>query len=383
MPRTLPAALTTVMDLGVYEPYLRVHINQVPNDIGATAVQPKSFKLQDLKATVEIANYSGAPDEGYFRIERGALIAGLPVTISSIWFSITNFIFDQKFLTYFGTALDKSYLTIAADSDYLTVIANVLTNIGVANHIILPNYEGAAAWTLYQFYPDGKTIVLSPRLKLFTILQQKYIVFATEDGWDGSNSNLFFFVATQTRATDYTVVDPLFTLNVHTEHRKLIWRDEVATIHSLGLATAIIHNLGYLESTAADPVDASAPFNSNIGSHTRKIPVNLKYRTGDQVRIENQDASFQMTGRVRVTEVLDLKAFPAWYQVLERLEYFGTTEGGALPSTIEAAAPYTPLATGTFDGILDANDNNLQAAIETIDDHNHAGNKVFSNRTYI
>jgi len=57
--------------------------------------------------------------------------------------------------------------------------------------------------------------------------------------------------------------------------------------------------------------------------------------------------------------------------IIELLEWFNSTEGGAMPSTIEAAAPYTPLATGNFDRVLSVNDNNLQAAMETIDDHDH------------
>jgi hypothetical protein len=97
----------------------------------------------------------------------------------------------------------------------------------------------------------------------------------------------------------------------------------------------------------------------------------LKYRTGDQITITRPN--FTTTRRFKVTEVLDLQSTPAWYMILEPLEWFGSTEGGPLPSTIEAAAPYTPLATGNFDGVLSANDNNLQAAMETIDDHAHEG----------
>ncbi len=376
MPRTLPAALTTAMDAGIYEPYLRVHINTSASDSGATTKQPKGFKLEATRAIIEVEYYTTAPDEGYFRIERGAVINGTPSTISSIWFSIVDFIYDGKFITYFGEALDRTYLTVAANSTYQTVIETALTDIGSDPADITPSYEGASTWKAYKFYPAGKTIVLSPRTKLFTILRQKYLVFAAEDGWNGTISSMFFFVATQTRATDYTVVDPLMNFNFHTEIRQVIWRDEAATVHNIGPATAIIHNLGYLESTAADPIDAVDPSNGQLGSHTSKIRVHLKYRTGDQVRIENADASWQVTGRVKVTEVLDLKSTPAWYQVLERLDYFTTTEGGAMPSTIENAAPYTPLATGNFDHILSTNDNNLQAAMETIDDHTHTGTTV-------
>jgi hypothetical protein len=53
-------------------------------------------------------------------------------------------------------------------------------------------------------------------------------------------------------------------------------------------------------------------------------------------------------------------------------QWLTNTEGGALPSTIEAAAPYTPLNTSKFANVLSEQDNNIQAAMETLDDHAHS-----------
>jgi len=361
MPRTLPAALTTVMDAGIFEPYIRVKYNADPNDTLATTVQPLGFKLSALNAEVKIPSTSD--DTAYFCIVRGALISGTPSTISSIWFKTVATQEDGRFTTLIGEPLHRSYLVITANSDYETVIETAL-----ADTPIVPSYEGTAGWKAYQFYPTGKSIILSPRKKIFTILQQKYLIFATEDGWDGVNNNMFFFVATETRATDYSITDPLFTTTDHEETRRLITRDEASVVRSNGSATAIIHNLGFLHSTASLPTNTA---NGLIGGHSSKVPVHLKYRTGDQITITRPN--FTTTRRFKVTEVLDLQSTPAWYMILETLEWFGGTEGGPLPSTIEAAAPYTPLATGNFDGVLSANDNNLQAAMETIDDHTHTG----------
>jgi len=366
MPRTLPAALTTVMDAGIYEPYLRVVMNEDANDTGAVTVEPLAFKLEPLQAYVKIAgNFS--VDPSFFRIVRGAVINGTPSTISSIWFKFSDYKYDGKFLEFFGKALAKDYQSIAANSSYQTVIETALVD-GAAGVSITPNYEGAAVWKAYQFYPTGKAIILSPRMKLFTLLQQKYLIFATEDGWDGAQNNMFFFAATTTRTTDYTVVDQLFNHNTKGEIRKLISRDESNTIHSNGDATSVIHNLGFLHSTAALPTNAT---NQQAGSRSSKLPVHLKYRTGDQVDITLDNNINPLPMRVKVTEILNLESTPAWYQVLETLEWFSDTEGGPLPSTIEAAAPYTPLATGNFDAVLSTNDNNIQAAMETIDDHAH------------
>jgi len=375
MPRTLPAALTTVMDAGIYEPYIRVAVNISKTETGQQLVQPLAYKIEPLKATVTIPF---TPDYDYgtsvFRIIRGAVINGIPSTISTIWFNTIEFKYNGKLVTLEGELLQKLYTTVTADSDYETVIEAALEN--PPFDPIVPNYEGTAAWKAYQFYPTGRTIVLSPTKKLFTLLQQKYLIFATEDGWDGTDDNIFFFVATDARTKDYTITDQLFNYNSHSELRKLISRDESNVIHSTGLATSIIHNLGFLHSTASQPTNAT---NFALGKSS-KLPVHLKRRTGDKVEILQND-NFTPTAngvRVRITEVLDTSSTPSWYQIVEALQWYSATEGGALPSTIEAAAPYTPLATGNFDNVLSTNDNNLQAAMETVDDHDHSGGAAFT-----
>lgn len=364
MPRTLPAALTTVMDAGIYEPYIRVVTASDPATTAET-VQPLGYKLEPLRATVTIP-MSAANDNSWFRIVRGAVINGTPSTISSIWFRTIDYKYNGKFVTLEGEPLAREYMSIAANSDYQTVIETaLLRDVGQ----IVASYEGTAAWKAYQFYPAGKNIILSPIKNLFTMLQQKYLIFATEDGFDGTDDNMFFFVATATRSTDYTIIDQLFNFNAHTTTRKLISRDEANTVHTSGASTDVLHNLGFLHSTASQPTNNPV---QQAGSRSSKLPVHLKYRTGDKVDI-TQDANINpQPMRIRVTEVLDLNSTPAWYQIIETLEWYGSTEGGPMPSTIEAAAPYTPLMTGNFNNVLSANDNNVQAAMETIDDHTHA-----------
>src|SRR3990172_4461786 len=106
MPRTLPAALTTVMDTGIFDPYIRVKYNADPNDTLATTVQPLGFKLSALNAEIKIP-YT-ADDYTFFCIVRGALISGTPSTISSIWFRTVQTKDDGRFLTLIGEPLDKS-----------------------------------------------------------------------------------------------------------------------------------------------------------------------------------------------------------------------------------------------------------------------------------
>lgn len=224
------------------------------------------------------------------------------------------------------------------------------------------------------------------------MLQQKYIIFATEDGYDGSDSNMFFFVATQSRATDYTVTDLLFTLRTGQENRKLVTRDENGNVRTNGDATSIVHNLGFLLSTASLPTNAA---NFNIGSRTSKIPVHLKYRTGDKVQFIAGEG-FGTTARIRVTEVLDTGSTPAWYQVLEVLTWYpggGTPDPDLIGTVPEHRPPWLPtdnqlklprqnirsapladeLYTGRFVGALSEYDTSLQEAFETLDQHTHSG----------
>lgn len=369
MPRTLPAALTTVMDAGRYEAYLRVVVNSSPSDTGATTVQPLGFRLEALRATIKIAKFSNDITKyRFFRLVRGATINGTPSTISSVWFTSNDITFDGKFFNIKGELFDRSYQVADADSTYEEVIEFVS---GQSSEILTWSYEGAAAWKNYKFYPTGRNVVVTPPMKLFTILRQKFLIFATEDGYDGANSSIFFFVATESRATDYTFTDVLFQGNEHTESRRLLSRDESNTIEINGTITHPLHNLGFIHSSDSQPTNTPNPY---VGARSSKLPVHLKYRTGDHaVCLGDGTGLNELDSRINVIEVLDLESTPAWYQIIEALVWFGGTEGGSMPSTIEAAAPYTPLATGNFDGILTEEDNNLQAAMETIDDHEHAG----------
>jgi hypothetical protein len=153
------------------------------------------------------------------------------------------------------------------------------------------------------------------------------------------------------------------------KYRKQLWRDEAHTIHWDGETNSPIHNFGYIESTAAAParyywVDDASWIIQNISPH-------LKYRDFDRAYVSDpSDGMFIWP--IKYREIYDRKKTPSWQWHARHLDVYGNTEGGHLPSTIEAAAPYTPLVTGNFDGVLSSTDNNIQSAMETLDDHDHA-----------
>lgn len=412
MPRTLPAALTTVMDAGVYEPYFRLVFNGGPDEAGQQEVQPISYVLEPLRLFITIPDSS--EDLSYFRLRRGALINGSPVYISTIWFKKVFETHNGRVTTLIGEPLERTYLATAG-TGYADVIGEATAR---ATDEIIARYEGTnPAWRLYEFYKDSQPVKLSPRSKLFPLLAQKYFVYATEDGFDESASEnyMWFFQATTARATDYTVNDPFLTVTDHTEARRLLATDEIGTLRSSGSVTDVIHNLGFLHSTADMPTNTA---NTNVGSVTSRVPVHLKYRTGDKVSLLGTNCS--TTQRVVVTEVLNPAVNPAWYMVLNTLQYYGGSDGNIQPDLVTGSAQmsgpylpelilgggtviiddngnidlgtaptpggginlgsapipapsYSPLFTGSFNSALSEKDSNIQEAFETLDRHTHTG----------
>ncbi len=103
------------------------------------------------------------------------------------------------------------------------------------------------------------------------------------------------------------------------------------------------------------------------------LPVNLYPQCGDIVQLDPSSLATLHYPLEVIEEFNPKEKALNWRVTLRQTEVFANTAGGALPSTIERVSNYTPLATGNFNGILSANDNNLQAAMETLDDHSHSG----------
>jgi len=400
MPYTLPAALTTVMDSGKYEPYLRVVVNSAISDTGASTVQPLSFRKTAIAATVSFAPFSNDVDDyAYFRLVRGALIDGTPSTISTVWYITKDMTYNGKFVTLTGHIL--------SDDRYMDTAANVLFNI--IENIVGPfAYEGTTpAWLDLDYNITGEAAILDKSTDLINELKQKYLLFITENGWSdedngafGNRNYFFVFIAPLSRALDYTITDILFNGNEHREERRLIFTDEFGVIHAQGADTLPIHNLGGHASTTAFP--APNTVNRNVGARSSHLPVHLKRRTGDKATCAGDGTGLNdFNSRINVIEVLDLEATPAWYQIIEGLVWHSGNEGNIQPGLdlgwkgTAGTAVYTSsnttaqsgsgppkfagLAPGKFIGNLSLNDTNLQAAMQTLDRHIHGVQAYLSN----
>jgi hypothetical protein len=130
----------------------------------------------------------------------------------------------------------------------------------------------------------------------------------------------------------------------------------------------MVHNLGFMPSTAVEP---SAYF-TLAQPKFQPFQVHLKYQSSDFIRINLvQGGTYDFTC-AQVTEILDLtQKSMAWRMLISQTEWLSNTVAGPLPGTIERVASYTPLVTAGFNNNLSAMDNNMQAALDTLDDHMH------------
>lgn len=373
--RTFSTEAQAAMDSGIFEAYVRVGVVDTDPNNFQEWIEPIQYKLTDTELEVVFPIEGAgtyASDSPYVALRRGVYINGIPETTTTTSFFVTSIIKDERFFYYKASILPNHYKKIGTDLTYSEVIENIyLDELNPTVKIIKPTYEvpAHAVWG-YLFYPSGRNIIFNSLRSLSTILRQKFLIFLrhTENTYS-SKTDIFFYQPTETRAVDYEITDLLYKLPTGGRqiNKRLLWRDDSAsvTIYDPGSGSGEkypIHNLGYIPTTGTRPSYKSSP---PIGGKSSKLSPNLKYETGDYVTINNHTGSFSY--RIKVTEIFDANAPMAWYVIVEPIVWFDNTEGGALPSTIEASAPFTPLNTSTFNNNLDASVNNLQALAEAVD----------------
>ena len=369
MSRTLDATLSAAMTSGNFTPYFNVQLmDSNRTSINFQTQNVIEFVMEGLTAKVSFHDPTYMDDWYTFRIQRGILVDGVPIIVTSSCYWPTSDRHLNQIRTLEGHVFPNSYYTTPGDVTYAQIINTVC-----AEYSFTPVFEdGAAAYLSYQFLPTGRSLTLNNAKAFFTMLRQKYLVFAT----DFDDDRLYFFQAKATGPTfpgDYLrVYADTIAIPGHgaSKQKTLLSRDEFNTVHTSGGTNKPLHNLGFLPSTASHPnrysfVDTNDQIIVNIPPHLRYMDFDAIYAT--------TDVSTCMMWPAKFREVFSPLLSPPWQWQARHLDIFGNTEGGALPSTIEAAAPYTPLNTSHFDGMLDDRANNVQAAFEMLDDHVHPG----------
>lgn len=357
MPRSLDATLLAAMESGSYNPVFRAWI--VHENTRISSMEVTYFKLDRDKLILRTTSFN--PTYSKVCLERGCIIAGTEYTIYSSIFYVEHYKYSYGIYTLSCRIIypEDSHFSLPESIDYEYVLDYITENWRTAKYILDP------AWKYYRFYPDGRGLHVNSMESLHALLRQKRLLFATD--YDFSNVLWFSVGEAYAQASSYTLVTAENDILCnHQESRRFHWRDENATIHYGSGSGFPYYNLGYLESTDDPPLFTSptTPHNYMLGTIIR-IAANLKYLTSDTATINGTKVI------LNILECFDPKANPAWYMELTSFNFFASTEGGPLPGTILQSAPYTPLNTSYFTWVLDGTDNNLQAAMETLDDHDH------------
>ncbi len=360
--RSINPTLTNALVRGVGTPYIKGYIGYA-NGFVTHSDTVTRYKLTGTALEFELP-YTGdlVSDQECIWLERGLTVAGTTYTVTTGRFRIQS----QHYLPNghqiaTGSLFPRQYYSAPGDDTYQNVITAFCAAFGKTAVFRNP----ADAWLGYQFFPAGKSIVLNDANRFANLLAQKYLIFLCDNG---NEEVLVYSCAGSLDSPDlsFSPVNDFFRDRSTRTARCLIWRDENEAVHTAGSATDPLHNLGFLPSTADAPARRSAPY-----LFEARMRPDLRVMDGDAVRITSFGNN--STGFALVTEEYTARdashSAPRWATIITSNEVFSNTEGGALPSTIERVSNYTPLNTGTFNRFLSSSDNNLQAAMDTIDDH--------------
>lgn len=369
MPRTLDATLDSALTSESFEAYFLITVREVGFSILETAT-PTKFKLSGINLTATWPRLSGTIYDGFerpsdleFKITRGVTIAGVNYTIDSSYYFGTSQIWDGIYQTVNACMLPDLKYTAAGDVTYETLLDDLCGNYGKTAIYKSPGED----WQSYQFLGTGKILNLNRSNNIINMLKQKYLIFACDNGND---EILFTALGTDPQpATNHTLNIGLFkefSGDVATR-RRFLYRDENNTVHYDGGTNDPLWNLGYLESTASAPsTKQSIPFIIN------PIAPHLKYLSFDTFNF-NFEPNYPDYPTVSIAQMQVEEEYSnefkdlTWRINLQTYNWSKGTEGGALPGTIEQAAPYTPLNTSQFNNNLDETVNNLQALADAVD----------------
>jgi hypothetical protein len=358
--RTVDATLTAALAAGTGTPFLWA-------GIGYSGGQPLhvvpvlSYVLTGQTLEMELPyNGDSVGDQTHIWLSRGVSLAGTDYYITTSRFRIAS----QRYLpnghqVAKGILFPKQYYAVNGNVSYEMICNNLCTAYGKT-----AAYRSAYAWRDYIFFPVGKSLILNDPNYIANLLAQKYLIFYCDNGGE----EVLFYSCDGSLGVNpdltITAVDDFYIERTSLRNRLFMWRDEAGTLHSYGSATNPIHNLGYLESTATHPARTS-PSNL-VQAHIRP---DLRILDGDIISINGWNVFALVTEQY--LQPSGSSRLPRWETIVTANEIFSNTAGGALPSTIERISNYTPLNTSQFNGILSNADNNLQAAMDTLDNHTH------------
>jgi len=369
----------SLMETGVYNAYIKANLLQSGV---ANITDVLSYKLTATTISLDVPNniFPGSP--AHVQIRRGAYINGVPTYAQTSKFFIKSRILklhkDKTISVHIeATLFPENRITIAGDDTYENVITAFCAEFDKTAVFRNPS----ADYWQYQFLPAGKQVSLNNAMLFLNMLQQKFFIFATDNDNDevlfyhalGQPYDDFDYQVWYQRTNDFVENQDILAYTINTFTMKPLASrtfkavDENGTIRTGGTADQPLHNLGYLESTDAFPERSTEPT-----SFDWRIPITLRPLSGD-ISLLDPDWISDFGSPTDVSEEFEPANELPWTTTLKQTPIFANTAGGALPSTIERVANYTPLNTTNFDTLLSAENNNVQSAFDKLDDHDHSG----------
>lgn len=377
--RTLPGPLEYA-NLGTYQAVFRLKAwsGLTFSSLDYNHTQIMEFEINDLeiKVVIPITVGGGYPTTHKIQLLRGALVSGSESLVGTSKYSVIEVNADAGTgrQTIQASLIPKIRISIAGDDTYENVLTDFATACGLTASFKNSSHN---IWQ-YQFFPAGKTILLNDARKFIPLLRQKYLISVSDI--EGDTLQFSYLHADQISAGSLNAdFEDYFLLTQPSKHittfkRNKVyyfWTDEAQATHTDGVTTNPMWNLGYLESTD-DPPDI---YEQPLMLSYQDNQVDLRLTTNDVISQWEDDshAAYSTKFPVSVREIFNQSHEPSWYMELKTIDPFQNTTGGALPSTIERISNYTPLNVSGFDNVLASSDNNLQAAMDTLDDHDHSG----------
>jgi hypothetical protein len=315
----------------------------------------------------DVVPISTSPEYIKVVLSRGVMINGVQTVLDSSKFTpITGFVDKVTSKNFYpNTELEcelipPNNISIAGDGSYTSVITAFCAAVGFNVEFQNP---GAAYWG-YQFMPTGTVLALNNAQLFLPLLMQKRLIFAQDAG--GQTIRFYCALDVPGGAADAACEPVLMSLGTgFYGRRRFFATDESLVVRFAGTVGDPLFNLGFIKSTEPLPnvYDQSEPLKFDNF-------IDLRFYDGDKYDVNQQLYTIYPA---QVTEIFDPKHPLRWWQHIEQRLYFTNTEGGSLPADLLKISSYMPLNTSLFNGVLNAQANNVQSAMEMLDDHSHGG----------
>ncbi len=365
--RTVDADLTTALTSANYHPYAKVIC--LVDTLTWETHDPIYYELTATKCKVMFKKQTYVTCQS-FVIERGAIIAGVETGLTTGTFYPLTAVCEDEIVTIEGSLFrNVLHLSVAGNFSHSQVITDICTEYDKTAVLKDPM---DTYWD-NEFLEAGKYLDINNPDHFLSIIRQKHLYFAVDNG---EEEVLFYYPAKTFDSGDanWTVNPTRLIYSAINTKRNICSVDENDNFVLAYAAGAYSlyprHNLGYVKST-----DSMPRYSYPAGSFVRVDNQYFKFIMKPDLRWQDGDSFTCSTSgvlsRILVKEVWNHKHSPAWQMEISGIQYFQGTEAGNMPADMLNVAPFIPLYTGEFDGILSDADSYVQHALDTLDDHAH------------